>query len=112
MSTPLYYPDKTYYNYNRFYLKTNNDFITILNYVKNSDYTEKYEVLNSLCEILDYTPTKEITFKAIIEVEGRAEVELGQDDIQFILEQFEFDVQCNNYNVIIENDSLSDIGEY
>ena len=32
--------------------------------------------------------------------------------IQFILEQFEFDVRCDNYNVIIENDTLSDIGEY
>jgi len=43
--------EKIYYNYHRFYLKTTNDFITIMNYIKNSDYTDKYIYLDQQDEV-------------------------------------------------------------
>lgn len=43
--------DKIYYNCHRFYINTNIDFMTLLNYIKNSDYTLKNIYLDEKDEV-------------------------------------------------------------
>lgn len=69
--------DKVYYNVHRFYLNCNCDFITLLNYVKNSDYTNKQIFLDERDEVnkinndkfseLDNANLSSILIKSVIE---------------------------------------------
>lgn len=74
--------------------------------------TEKEEILSQLCEILDYTPKKEISFTATMKFEGRIEIDLA-DAEDFDLEDLlsEAYVETYNGNVVIDNYELYDANE-
>ena len=75
-----------------------------------NDYTDKDEVLASLCEILDYEPKKEVYFTATIEVQGVVEIPLGEDVSEY-LEGIEFSVDSYNGDVVIDNYDTDSIEE-
>ena len=75
-----------------------------------NDFTDKDEVLASLCEILDYEPKKEVYYRAVIEITGRCDVPLGEDVSEF-LENLEFSTDVYNGDAIVENDSIIEIEE-
>ena len=68
------------------------------------------EILNSLCEIIDYEPKKEVTFTATITVTGRMDVRLGED-VEDILNGIEFTVDAYDGDVIIDDYSTNEIEE-
>ena len=75
-----------------------------------SDVISKEEVLESICTYLDFQPVKDISFTAVIRVEGRAEMPLGED-VQDFLDNLEFNVDTWNGDAIVENDSIESIEE-
>ena len=73
---------------------------------------EKEEVLNDLCEILDYEPKKEISFEGTIHFSGRVDIRLSD------LEDFDLDdmlseltVDVYNGDVVIDDYSVEDVRE-
>jgi hypothetical protein len=80
-----------------------------------SAYENEYDsndILNSICEIIDYNPTKEIEFTATINFTGTISVpreEQDDFDLTSILEDAYVDI--NNGNVVIDNYELYDANE-
>lgn len=73
---------------------------------------EKEEVLNDLCEILDYEPKKEITFEGTIHFSGRVDVRLSElEDFDLDDMMSELTVDVYNGDVIIDDYSVEDIRE-
>ena len=74
--------------------------------------TEKEEVLRDLCEIVEYTPKKEISFTAVMHFSGRVDVDL--EDIEtFDLNEFLSDayVDVNHGDVVIDDYELTEAEE-
>ena len=73
---------------------------------------EKEEVLNDLCEILDYEPKKEISFEGVIHFSGRVDIKLA-DLEDFDLEDMlsELTVDVYNGDVVIDDYSVEDVRE-
>ncbi len=65
--------------------------------------TEKEEILNDLCTILDYEPKKEVQFEGTIYFSGRIDVPLAEYE-DFDIDDYVNDitVDCYNGNVIID----------
>lgn len=74
--------------------------------------TDKEEILSQLCEILDYTPKKEISFTATMKFEGRIEIDLA-DAEDFDLEELLSDayVDINHGDIVIDGYELYDANE-
>jgi hypothetical protein len=74
--------------------------------------TDSDEILRSLCEIVDYNPTKEIEFTATISFTGRIDIPRGEQD-DFDLESILQDayVDINNGDVVIDGYELYDCNE-
>ena len=73
---------------------------------------EKEEVLNDLCEILDYEPKKEICFEGTIHFSGRVDVKLSEledFDLDDMLSELSVDVY--NGDVVIDDYSVEDVRE-
>jgi len=73
---------------------------------------EKEEVLNDLCEILDYEPKKEICFEGVIHFSGRVDVKLSEledFDLDDMLSELSVDVY--NGDVVIDDYSVEDVRE-
>lgn len=68
---------------------------------------DKEEVLRELCDILDYTPKKEIQFTAVMHFNGRIDVDLA-DIEDFDLTEFLSDayVDVNHGDVVIDDYEL------
>ena len=81
----------------------------VTNYYEDEIY-EASDIVKTICEIIDFEPKREVSFTATITVEGRADVPFGED-VQDYLEAIEFSVDAYNGDVIITNDSLSEIEE-
>ena len=60
------------------------------------------DILNRICEIIDFEPKKEVEFTATITVTGRMDVRLGED-VTSELEGIEFSVDAYGGDVIIDN---------
>lgn len=70
-----------------------------------SKHVSKEEVLEELCNILDYEPKKEISFYATIRVEGRYDIPMDEAE-DFDLEAFLSDtlsVDAYNGDVVIDS---------
>lgn len=74
--------------------------------------TDADEILQALCEIVDYNPTKEIEFTATISFSGRIDVPRSEQD-DFDLESILQDayVDINHGDVVIDNYELYDCNE-
>ena len=74
--------------------------------------TDRTELLNELCEIIDHTPKKEISFTATMHFSGRIDVDLA-DYEDFNLEEFLSDayVDVNHGDVVIDDYELYDANE-
>ena len=74
--------------------------------------TEKEEILNDLCEILDYQPKKEVQFEGTIYFSGRVDVPLAEYE-DFDLDDFVNDitVDCYNGDVVIDEYHTEDVRE-
>lgn len=81
----------------------------VTNYYEDEIY-EASDIVKTICEIIDFEPKREVSFTATITVEGRADVPFGED-VQDYLEAIEFSVDAYNGDVIVTNDSLSEIEE-
>ena len=74
--------------------------------------TEKEEILNDLCEILDYQPKKEISFEGTIYFSGRVDIPLSEAedfDLDDILSELTVDVY--NGDVVIDDYHVEDVRE-
>lgn len=74
--------------------------------------TDKEEVLRDLCEIVEYTPKKEIQFTAVMHFNGRIDVDLA-DIEDFDLTEFLSDayVDVNHGDVVIDDYELYEAEE-
>ena len=74
--------------------------------------TEKEEILNDLCTILDYEPKKEVRFEGTIYFSGRVDVPLAEYE-DFDLDEYVNDitVDCYNGDVVIDEYHTEDIRE-
>jgi hypothetical protein len=73
---------------------------------------EKEEVLNDLCEILDYEPKKEISFEGTVYFSGRVDVKLSEledFDLDDIMSELSLDVYHGD--VVIDEFHTEDIRE-
>ena len=85
--------------------------IELINYSYDNE-NDADEILRSLCEIIDYNPTKEIEFTATISFSGRIDVpraEQDEFDLESILQEAYVDI--NDGNVVIDNYELYDCNE-
>lgn len=74
--------------------------------------TDSDEILQALCEIVDYNPTKEIEFTATIRFTGRIDIPRAeQDDFDLTAVLEDAYVDINNGNVVIDNYELYDAEE-
>ncbi len=74
--------------------------------------TEKEEILNDLCAILDYEPKKEVQFEGTIYFSGRIDVPLAEYE-DFDIDDYVNDitVDCYNGNVIIDEYHTEEVRE-
>jgi len=74
--------------------------------------TEKEEILNDLCAILDYEPKKEVRFEGTIYFSGRVDVPLAEYE-DFDLDDYVNDitVDCYNGDVVIDEYHTEDVRE-
>ena len=74
--------------------------------------TEKEEILNDLCAILDYEPKKEVQFEGTIYFSGRIDVPLAEYE-DFDIDDYVNDitVDCYNGNVVIDEYHTEDVRE-
>lgn len=76
------------------------------------DETDAIEIVNTLCQIIDYEPKKEIEFTATIRFTGRIDIpanEYEDFDLNSYLEDAYVDI--NNGNVVIDSQELEDADE-
>jgi hypothetical protein len=74
--------------------------------------TEKEEILNDLCEILDYQPKKEIRFEGTIYISGRIDVPLAEyEDFDIEDALSDISVDCYNGDVVIDEYHTEDVRE-
>ena len=74
--------------------------------------TEKEEILNDLCEILDYEPKKEISFEGTVYFSGRVDVKLSEledFDLDDMLSELSLDIY--NGDVVIDEFHAEDVRE-
>ena len=74
--------------------------------------TEKEEILNDLCDILDYQPKKEVQFEGTIYISGRVDVPLSEYE-DFDLDEImsELSVDIYNGDVVIDEFHTEDVRE-
>ena len=73
---------------------------------------EKEEILNDLCEILDYQPKKEVRFEGTIHFSGRIDIPLAEYE-DFDLDDYVNDitVDCYNGDVVIDECHTEEVRE-
>ena len=79
-----------------------------------SEHVSKEEVLETLCNILDYEPKKEISFTATFTVSGRYDIPMA-DVEDFDLEAFLSDtisIDAYNGDVVIDDFSVESVDEF
>jgi len=74
--------------------------------------TEKEEILNDLCEILDHQPKKEVRFEGTIYFSGRIDIPLAEYE-DFDLDDYVNDitVDCYNGDVVIDECHTEEVRE-
>lgn len=74
--------------------------------------SDSEDILTALCEIIDYNPTKTITFEGVIHFSGAIDVprsEQADFDLTSALEDVYVDI--HNGDVVIDNYELYDVNE-
>lgn len=85
--------------------------INLVNDAYDND-AESEEILNSICEIIDYNPTKTVQFEGVIHFSGSIDIprnEVADFDLTETLDDVYVDI--NNGNVCIDNYELYSVEE-
>jgi hypothetical protein len=83
------------------------------NFHEDTDMYSASDVVNSICEIIDYEPTKEISFTATITFSGRLNINPNEYDGNFDISDILSDayVDINNGDVVIDTYDLENAEE-
>jgi hypothetical protein len=85
--------------------------INLINNAYEND-TDSSEILESICEIIDYNPVKTVQFEGVIHFSGSIDIpmnEVAEFDLTSALEDVYVDI--NNGNVCIDNYELYSVEE-
>lgn len=86
--------------------------IDVIDEIYAGNWNDERDIANTLCQIIDYTPTKEINFTATINFSGTIQVpaqEAEDFDLTGALEDAYVDI--NNGDIVIDNYELYDANE-
>lgn len=86
--------------------------IDVVDEIYAGNWTDEEDIANTLCQIIDYSPTKEIEFTATMRFTGRIDVpanEVNSFDLLSVLEDAYVDI--NNGDVVIDGYHLEDAEE-
>ena len=84
--------------------------IDIIDEIYAGNWTDETDIANSLCQVIDYTPTKEIEFTATMNFTGKIQVPANEDfDLEEILSDAYVDI--NHGDVVIDSYELYDANE-
>jgi hypothetical protein len=76
------------------------------------DETDTIEIINTLCEIVDYEPKKEIEFTATIRFTGRIDIPAGEyEDFDLTAALEDAYVDINNGDIVIDGYEIEDAEE-
>jgi hypothetical protein len=86
--------------------------IDVVDEINSGNWTDVDDIANTLCEIIDYNPVKEIEFTATIRFTGRMEIPVGEYD-EFDINEALSDayVDINNGDIVIDGYELEDAEE-
>jgi hypothetical protein len=87
--------------------------IDVIDEINSGNWSDVDDVANTLCEIIDYNPVKEIEFTATIRFTGRMEVPIAEYKDGFDISDALSDayVDINNGNIIIDQYDIEDAEE-
>lgn len=84
--------------------------IDVIDELYSGNWTDTDDIANSLCQIIDYSPTKEIEFTATMSFSGKIQVPANEDfDLEDILSEAYVDI--NHGDVVIDSYELYDANE-
>lgn len=86
--------------------------IDVVDEIQAGNWTDVDDIANTLCEIIDYNPVKEIEFTATIRFTGRMEIPVGEYDgfdLTAALEDAYVDI--NNGDIVIDGYEIEDAEE-
>lgn len=86
--------------------------IDVVDEIYAGNWTDEEDIAHTLCQIIDYSPTKEIEFTATMRFTGRIDVpanEVNSFDLSSVLEDAYVDI--NNGDVVIDEYHLEDAAE-
>jgi hypothetical protein len=84
--------------------------IDVIDELYAGNWTNVDDIANSLCQIIDYSPTKEIEFTATMSFSGKIQVPANEDfDLEDILSEAYVDI--NHGDVVIDSCELYDANE-
>lgn len=84
--------------------------IDVIDEIYQNEWSDVEDIARNLCQIIDYTPTKEIEFTATISFTGTVTVPAGEEvDLEEILSEAYVDI--NNGDVVINSHELYDANE-
>lgn len=84
--------------------------IDVIDEIYAGNWTDVDDIANSLCHIIDYSPTKEINFTATMSFSGTIQVPANEDfDLEDILGEAYVDI--NHGDVVIDSYELYDANE-
>jgi hypothetical protein len=87
--------------------------IDVVDEIQAGNWTDVDDIANTLCEIIDYNPVKEIEFTATIRFTGRMEVPVSEYNNGFDISDALSDayVDINNGDIIIDQYDIEDAEE-
>lgn len=84
--------------------------IDVIDEIYAGNWSDVEDIANSLCQIIDYSPTKEISFTATMTFSGTIQVPSNEDfDLEDILGEAYVDI--NHGDVVIDSYELYDANE-
>lgn len=86
--------------------------IDVIDEIYKDEWSDVKDIANTLCQIIDYTPTKEISFTATMSFSGRIEIPVSEAedfDLHAALEDAYVDI--NHGDIVIDEYELYDANE-
>jgi hypothetical protein len=84
--------------------------IDVIDEIYAGNWVDENDIANTLCQIIDYSPTKEINFTATMSFSGTIQVPANEEvDLEEILGEAYVDI--NHGDVVIDNYELYDANE-
>jgi hypothetical protein len=84
--------------------------IDVIDEIYAGNWADENDIANTLCQIIDYSPTKEINFTATMSFSGTIQVPANEEvDLEEILGEAYVDI--NHGDVVIDNYELYDANE-